>query len=108
LLLDLLTADEEKLDNQTRQLRFDIDLLSKRLIAAINWITNTLDIKNLTVGLFGASTGAAAALVAAAERPDVVSAIVSRGGRPDLAGKDILRKVHTPTLFLSEEMMTKC
>lgn len=100
LLLDLLTADEEKLDNQTRQLRFDIDLLSKRLIAAIDWITNTPDIKNLTVGLFGASTGAAAALVAAAERPDVVSAIVSRGGRPDLAGKDILRKVHAPTLLL--------
>jgi putative phosphoribosyl transferase len=100
LLFDLLTSDEEKIDNQTRQLRFDIEVLSQRLVAAIDWITKRPDIKNLTVGLFGASTGAAAALVAAAERPDVVSAIVSRGGRPDLAGKDILRKVHAPTLLL--------
>ncbi len=100
LLLDLLTADEEKIDNQTRELRFDIGLLSKRLISAIDWVMNNPGIKNLTVGLFGASTGAAAALIAAAERPNVVSAIVSRGGRPDLAGKDILRKAQSPTLLL--------
>ena len=100
LLLDLLTADEEELDNQTRKLRFDIGLLSKRLISTINWITNNHNTKNLAVGLFGASTGAAAALVAAAELPNTVCAIVSRGGRPDLAGKDVLKFVQAPTLFL--------
>jgi putative phosphoribosyl transferase len=100
LLLDLLTADEEELDNQTRKLRFDIGLLSKRLISTINWVTNNYDTKNLAVGLFGASTGAAAALVAAAELPKTVCAIVSRGGRPDLAGKDVLKSVQSPTLFL--------
>jgi len=100
LLLDLLTVDEEELDNQTRKLRFDIGLLSKRLIYTINWITNNHDTKNLAVGLFGASTGAAAALVAAAELPNTVCAIVSRGGRPDLAGKDVLKSVQAPTLFL--------
>jgi len=100
LLFDLLTADEEGLDNQTRKLRFDIGLLSKRLISTINWITNNHDTKNLAVGLFGASTGAAAALVAAAELPNTVCAIVSRGGRPDLAGKDVLKSVQAPTLFL--------
>jgi putative phosphoribosyl transferase len=100
LLLDLLTADEERIDNQNRQLRFDIGLLSKRLISAIDWITNNPETKNLTVGLFGASTGTAAALIAAAERQNLVSAIVSRGGRPDLAGIDILRKVQASTLLL--------
>jgi putative phosphoribosyl transferase len=100
LLLDLLTADEEELDNQTRKLRFDIGLLSKRLISTINWITNNHDTRNLGVGLFGASTGAAAALVAAAELPNTVCAIVSRGGRSDLAGKDVLKSVQAPTLFL--------
>jgi len=99
LLLDLLTMEEERIDNQTRQLRFDIGSLSKRLVFAIDWIMNNPVTKNLSIGLFGASTGAAAALVAAAER-GAVSAIVSRGGRPDLAGKDILRRVHTPTLLL--------
>ena len=100
LLLDLLTMEEERIDNQTRQLRFDIGSLSKRLVFAIDWIMTNPVTKNLSIGLFGASTGAAAALVAAAERQDVVSAIVSRGGRPDLAGKDILRRVHAPTLLL--------
>jgi putative phosphoribosyl transferase len=99
LLLDLLTMEEERIDNQTRQLRFDIGSLSKRLVFAIDWITNNPVTKNLSIGLFGASTGAAAALVAASER-GAVSAIVSRGGRPDLAGKDILRRVHAPTLLL--------
>jgi len=100
LLLDLLTTEEEILDNQTRHLRFDIGLLSIRLISTIDWTMNNPDTKNLAVGLFGASTGAAAALVAAAERPNVVSAIVSRGGRPDLAGKHILKSVRAPTLLL--------
>jgi putative phosphoribosyl transferase len=100
LLLDLLTENEEELDNQTKKLRFDIGLLSKRLIFTINWISNNHDTKNLAVGLFGASTGAAAALVAAAELPNTVCAIVSRGGRPDLAGKVILKSVRAPTLFL--------
>ena len=100
LLFDLLTADEEKIDNHFRQLRFDINLLSIRLISTLDWITNNSETRNLSVGLFGASTGAAAALVAAAERPSIVIAIVSRGGRPDLAGKDILTKVMPPTLLL--------
>jgi dienelactone hydrolase len=100
LLLDLLTADEEELDNQTRKLRFDIGLLSKRLIFTINWVTNNRDTKNLAIGLFGASTGAAAALVAAAELSNTVCAIVSRGGRPDLAGKQVLKSVQAPTLFV--------
>jgi len=100
LLFDLLTLNEEKIDNQTIQLRFDINLLSMRLITTLDWIINNQETQNLNVGLFGASTGAAAALVAAAERHSVVSAIVSRGGRPDLAGKDILRRVIAPTLLL--------
>jgi len=100
LLFDLLTMSEEKIDNQTRQLRFDINLLSNRLISTLDWIMNNPDIQNLSVGLFGASTGAAAALAAAAERPSIVNVIVSRGGRPDLAGKDILTKVTAPTLLL--------
>lgn len=99
LRLDLLTAEEERVDNKTRQFRFDIGLLSGRLISAIDWIGNNPATKNLIVGLFGASTGAAAALVAAAKRPDI-GAIVSRGGRPDLAGKDILKLVQVPTLLL--------
>jgi putative phosphoribosyl transferase len=100
LLFDLLTMSEEKIDNQTRRLRFDINLLSMRLISTLDWITNNPDTKNLRIGLFGASTGASAALVAAAERPTIINAIVSRGGRPDLAGKDILTKVTAPTLLL--------
>ena len=91
---------EEKIDNQTRRLRFDINLLSMRLISTLDWIINNSDTQNLSVGLFGASTAAAAALVAAAERPAIVKAIVSRGGRPDLAGKEILTKVTAPTLLL--------
>lgn len=100
LLFDLLTMSEEKIDNQTRRLRFDINLLSMRLISTLDWIINNPDTQNLNVGLFGASTGAAAALVAAAKRHSVVSAIVSRGGRPDLADGDILRRVRAPTLLL--------
>ncbi|HET7146966.1 MAG TPA: dienelactone hydrolase family protein [Candidatus Nitrosopolaris sp.] len=100
LLLDLLTPEEAKIDDRTRELRFNIDLLSNRLTSAVDWVANNHDTKNLIVGLFGASTGAAAVLVSASERPEIVSAVVSRGGRPELAGKHILRKVEAPTLFL--------
>ena len=100
LLFDLLTMSEEKIDNQTRRLRFDINLLSMRLISTLDWIINNPDTQNLNVGLFGASTGAAAALVAAAERPAIVKAIVSRDGRPDFARTEILTKVTASTLLL--------
>src|SRR5437588_9727333 len=85
LLIDLLTPYEEEQDWQTGRLRFDIDLLSQRVVAATNWLTTNPATANLKIGYFGASTGAAAALVAAAQRPLAVGAVVSRGGRPDLA-----------------------
>ena len=103
LLFDLLTISEAKIDNQTKRLRFDINLLSMRLISTLDWIINNPDTQNLSVGLFGASTGVAAALVVAAKRHSVVSAIVSRGGRPDLADRDILRRVRAPTMLLVGE-----
>jgi dienelactone hydrolase len=96
--LDLLTPDEEQLDLHTRQLRFDIGLLARRLIGAVDWLTARFGVE-LRVGVFGASTGAAAALVAAAERPNRVAAVVSRGGRPDLAGP-ALERVLAPTLLI--------
>lgn len=99
LLFDLLSEAENEIDLRTRRLRFDIALLTERLIAAIDWIHAYPPSNNLRIGLFGASTGAAAALAAAAERPDHVSAVVSRGGRPDLAG-EALRRVRTPTLMI--------
>jgi putative phosphoribosyl transferase len=99
LLMDLLTAAEEAIDLRTRSLRFDIPLLGRRVIAAVDWLADEATTSELAVGCFGASTGAAAALVAAAERPDRVSAVVSRGGRPDLAG-DVLRRVTAPTLLI--------
>jgi putative phosphoribosyl transferase len=99
LLFDLLTPQEESIDRYTGELRFDIPFLAKRLIGATNWITSSPDTKKLKVGYFGASTGAAAALMAAAELPDLVSAIVSRGGRPDLA-EDALGAVRSPTLLI--------
>jgi dienelactone hydrolase len=83
LLVDLLTSDEEAIDLRTAHLRFDIGLLAERLVAVTDWLTQYPDTRHLRVGYFGASTGAAAALVAAAERPDMVGAVVSRGGRPD-------------------------
>src|ERR1700686_2969765 len=83
LLIDLLTLHEEVVDARTAQLRFDIDLLAERLVDATDWLTQFPDTKHLRIGYFGASTGAAAALAAAAVRPDAVRAIVSRGGRPD-------------------------
>jgi putative phosphoribosyl transferase len=105
LLIDLLTVAEEDLDRYTGQLRFDIGLLAERLVAAIEWLRNDRRLPH-SIGLFGASTGAAAALVAAAERPDDVRAIVSRGGRPDLAG-EALRRVVAPTLLIVGEKDTQ-
>ena len=99
LLFDLLTADENEIDMLTRELRFDIDLLSERITAALDWLASQEAVANLSVGLFGSSTGAAAALNAAAARPDQVSTVVSRGGRPDLA-MEALPRVEAPTLML--------
>lgn len=98
VLADLLTEDEEKLDEHTRELRFDIPLLTRRVVKMIDWIETNDLVATLPVGLFGASTGAAAALDAAAERPAIVDAVVSRGGRPDLASQ--LRFVHAPALLI--------
>ena len=100
LLIDLLTEQEEEIDTQTRHLRFDIGLLSQRLSAVTYWLNQKLENMNFKIGYFGASTGAAAAIVAAAERPNTINAIVSRGGRPDLAGVDNLHKVQIPTLLI--------
>jgi putative phosphoribosyl transferase len=99
LLMDLLTLEEEAVDARTRHLRFDIDLLAERLVAATDWLTAQRETRPLRIGYFGASTGAAAALVAAARRPNVARAVVSRGGRPDLAG-DALGLVRAPTLLI--------
>lgn len=99
LLVDLLTADEERIDARTGQLRFDIGLLADRLVGIIDWLGARPETAALPVGLFGASTGAAAALVAAAKRPETVRAVVSRGGRPDLAGP-ALAEVNAPTLLV--------
>jgi putative phosphoribosyl transferase len=99
LLLDLLTTQEEAVDRRTGHLRFDINLLAERLMAATDWLQREPDAGRLPFGYFGASTGAAAALVAAAERPRAVRAVVSRGGRPDLAGP-ALPRVQAPTLLI--------
>ena len=99
LLIDLLTAEEEAVDAYTAHLRFDIGLLADRLVGATDWLTADPRTGGLGVGYFGASTGGGAALVAAARRPDQVGAVVSRGGRPDLAG-DALPAVRCPTLLL--------
>ena len=99
LLFDLLTADEEEIDLQTRHLRFDIDLLARRTSGVLEWVALQPYECVSRVGLFGSSTGAAAALIAAAELPHKVHAVVSRGGRPDLAG-EALPKVQAPTLLM--------
>jgi putative phosphoribosyl transferase len=99
LLIDLLTPKEEEVDLETRRLRFDIGLLADRLAGATDWLSENPDTRGLRVGYFGASTGAGAALVAAAERPEAVGAIVSRGGRPDLAG-GVPPVVGAPTLLI--------
>src|SRR5947199_2237659 len=99
LLFDLLTREEEALDMRTGDLRFNIGLLAERLVHATNWAKREQETRDLRVGYFGSSTGGAAALVAAAEIPKDVGAVVSRGGRPDLAG-DALPKVQAPTLLI--------
>lgn len=99
LLFDLLTQEEEVMDMWSGHLRFNIGLLADRLVGVTDWVTGNPDTQSLRVGYFGASTGAAAALVAAADRPAVVRAVVSRGGRPDLAGP-ALPRVHAPTLLI--------
>jgi putative phosphoribosyl transferase len=99
VLVDLLTPAEERIDVVTAELRFDIDLLATRLVAVTDWLITDDVATDVSVGLFGASTGAAAALIAGAARPGTVAAIVSRGGRPDLAG-DALRSVHQPVLLI--------
>ena len=99
VLADLLAPEEEQIDAHTGHLRFDIGLLARRVVALTDWVSNHQRTTGLPVGLFGASTGAAAALVAAAERRDTVAAVVSRGGRPDLAG-DHLGAVRQPTLLI--------
>lgn len=102
-LFDLLTAQEEVADEQTRKYRFDIELLSKRLILATEWLEQHRETEKLKKGYFGASTGAAAALIAAARMPDEISAVVSRGGRPDLA-LEYLKFVKAPTLLIVGEL----
>jgi putative phosphoribosyl transferase len=99
LLLDLLTEEEEAVDLRTRELRFDLDLLARRLVDAMDWLTHQELTRELPVGLFGASTGGGAALMAAARRPKRAHAVVSRGGRPDLA-HDELAIVRAPTLLI--------
>ena len=99
LLFDLLTPEEELVDTRTAKLRFDIDLLAKRLIHATEWAKRQEQTRDLRIGYFGSSTGGGAALVAAAQLPDDVDAVVSRGGRPDLAGA-ALPKVQAPTLLI--------
>jgi dienelactone hydrolase len=99
LLFDLLTPGEEEEDELTGEYRFDIALLAQRLIGVTQWLRNDPSTQNVKLGYFGASTGAAAALIAAAKLPEAVSVVVSRGGRPDLAG-EYLSKVQAPTLLL--------
>lgn len=102
LLIDLLTLEEESIDVLTRELRFDIPLLSKRVVGAIDWLKSQNEMKKLHIGLIGSSTGAASALVAASMRQTEVKAVVSRGGRPDLAG-NALKAVAAPTLLIVGE-----
>ena len=99
LLIDLLTPAEEAVDMRTAELRFDIEMLAGRLVAILDWLRRRPDTASLPIGLFGASTGGGAALMAAAARPQAVAAVVSRGGRPDLAGA-ALANVTTPTLLI--------
>jgi putative phosphoribosyl transferase len=99
LLVDLLTVEEEEIDQQTREFRFDIAALAARLTHAVDWVGARKDTEGLPLAIFGASTGAAAALVTAADRPDRVQLVISRGGRPDLAG-EALGRVAAPTLMI--------
>ncbi len=99
LLFDLLTPEEHRIDQYSGEYRFDIGLLSRRLEGAVDWVRSQPELRSLSIGLFGASTGAAAALNVAASKPESIAAVVSRGGRPDLAG-DALPGVKAPTLLL--------
>ncbi len=99
LLFDLLTAEEEAVDVQTSEFRFDIPLLAERLVGATDWLLEQVQTQHLNIGYFGSSTGAGAALIAAAKRPKLIKAVVSRGGRPDLAGES-LPEVLAPTLLI--------
>jgi dienelactone hydrolase len=99
LLIDLLTPEEEVVDDATAEYRFDIPLLAERLVAIVDWLRHRTNTATLPIGLFGASTGGGAALIAAAARPNEIAAVVSRGGRPDLAGRS-LAEVKTPTLLI--------
>jgi putative phosphoribosyl transferase len=99
LLLDLLTGEEEAIDARTAHLRFDLDFLAKRLVFASEWLSSNPTTQDVPIGCFGASTGGGAALIAAAERPDLIRAVVSRGGRPDLAA-GALARVAAPTLLI--------
>ncbi|RME70068.1 MAG: hypothetical protein D6776_12190 [Planctomycetota bacterium] len=105
LLFDLLTPAEERVDLVTREFRFDIPLLARRLVGAVAWVGDQPELQGLALGCFGASTGAAAALIAAAAAPDRVAAVVSRGGRVDLAG-EALERVEAPTLMIVGERDT--
>ena len=99
LLVDLLTEEEGEVDARTMALRFDVPALAARLVSLVDWLQSRPQTRDLPVGLFGSSTGAGAALIAAAERPEAVAAVVSRGGRPDLAG-EALGRVQAPTLLI--------
>jgi putative phosphoribosyl transferase len=103
LLFDLLTPEEEQVDRRTLEYRFDVALLAERLLGATDWISKQQDLSRLRIGYFGASTGAAAAVIAAALRPALINAVVSRGGRPDLAG-NALPRVAAPTLLIVGEL----
>jgi putative phosphoribosyl transferase len=100
LLFDLLTFEENEIDMHTRELRFDIPLLTHRMTGAVDWLAENGETRDLPLGLFGASTGSAAALGAAAARPHLVQAVVSRGGRPDLVPENELQQVRAPTLLI--------
>lgn len=106
LLFDLLTEEEHEVDSVTREYRFDIPMLGERTVATVDWLASAPQTAGLGLGLFGASTGSAAALIAAAERPDAVGAVVSRGGRPDLAMAH-LDRVRAPTLFIVGALDTR-
>jgi dienelactone hydrolase len=99
LLIDLLTPDEKEIDRRTRRIRFDIDRLAERVVGAMDWLAGQSETEGLHIGLFGSSTGAVASLFAATKRPDLTGAVVSRGGRVDMA-EPILEEVGAPTLFI--------
>ncbi|HKX19956.1 MAG TPA: hydrolase [bacterium] len=103
LLIDLLTGDEEAVDERTARLRFDIGLLARRLGGIVEWLAARPEGRAGSIGLFGASTGAAAAAIAAADHPQAVAAVASRGGRVDLAGPGVLERVRAPTLLIVGE-----